>query len=611
VNNNSLITAFRSSTLLIRRIWRQIPLLTSLWLGIPLALGLVVVPGYSAQKQLIDLFMVAYADSVHSPASWGAMIVRAWPFLSVITGVAVIKSLLNALQNVIDAKFRDQASLTLQSEVYRKAANVPLERLDQAEYYDRLSRAKSVAGEDIFGILQNIVSALRLLFELIGLLAVCWLAGPVVDGIVAVVFAISLSIRLEADLVKRRLNRDLTRAGREAGYLRETIVKPATVRDMRIAGSMPYLLDKWSTVMKQSLGLRMNANRREIRRGIIVSTVQIAGLFGVIAWMAIQLKSGHVTAGTFVVVFQALRHVYGISSRIAFPIGKIYIQSAKLLDVTEFLQEAEERGAGSERGAAHEPGLMGPIVFEGVTYRYPGQVRPVLQGIDLVLKPGETVALVGDNGAGKSTLIKLLFGLYRPTSGRITWDGVNLTGIGTGTDGLCNSRKSMSAVFQDFVRYETSVRDNVTFGAPEAAVADGRVREALRIGGAEALAQLPGGLDARVGLLQEDGRELSGGQWQRLAISRAALRDSRLLVLDEPTSALDPQHEKDLYESFRELGRGRTVLFVSHRLGWARFADRIVVLRAGRIVEEGTHDELLAAGGDYAAMFKAQAAWYR
>jgi ATP-binding cassette subfamily B protein len=434
-----------------------------------------------------------------------------------------------------------------------------------------------VAGEDLFGILQNIVSAFRLLFELIGLLAVCLLAGPGVAGIVAVVFAISLSIRLEADLVKRRLNRDLTRAGREADYLRETIIKPATVRDMR-----------------------------EIRRGIIVSTVQIVGMFGVIAWMAMQLKSGSVTAGTFVVVFQALRHVYGISSKLAFPIGKIYIQSAKLSDLTEFLQEAEESATAKGRESVRKPRPVGQIVFEGVTYRYPGQDRPVLQGIDLVLKPGETVALVGDNGAGKSTLVKLLLGMYKPSSGKVAWDGVELQDIGV--EWL---RRSMSAVFQDFVRYETSVRDNVAFGAPEVSVADSQVNEMLQVGGAEALAQLPGGLDARVGLLQEGGRELSGGQWQRLAISRAALRNSRLLALDEPTSALDPQHEKELYESFRELGRGRTVLFVSHRLGWARFADRIVVLRAGRIVEEGSHEELLAAGGGYAAMFRAQASWYK
>jgi ATP-binding cassette subfamily B protein len=594
---------------LMRRIWREIPLHAFLWLGIPLALGLVVVPGYSAQKQLIDLFMGAYADLAHSPAPWGAIILRAWPFLSVITGVAVLKSLLNALQNVIDAGFRDRASLLLQSEVHRKAANVPLERLDQPEYHDRLSRAKSVAGEDLFGILQNIVSAFRLLFELLGLLAVCWLAGPIVAGIVAIVFALSLSIRLEADLVKRRLNRDLTRAGREADYLRDRIINPATVRDMRIAGSIPYLLAKWSAVMQKSLGLRMNANRREIRRGIIVSTVQIAGLFGVIAWMAMQLKSGNVSAGTFVVVFQALRQVYGISSRLAFPIGKIYIQSAKLLDLTEFLQEAEDRGSNQGRDSAQqsalEPGPIGRIEFRSVTYRYPGQDRPMLQGIDLVLKPEETVALVGDNGAGKSTLVKLLLGLYRPTSGRITWDDVALEDIEAK-----RLHRSMSAVFQDFVRYETSLRDNVAFGDKETTVADGRLREALRIGGAEALTQMPGGLDARVGLLQEGGREFSGGQWQRLAISRAALRDSRLLVLDEPTSALDPQHEKDLYESFRELGRGRTVLFVSHRLGWARFADRIIVMRAGRIVEEGSHDKLLAADGQYAAMFQAQASWY-
>jgi ABC-type multidrug transport system fused ATPase/permease subunit len=155
------------------------------------------------------------------------------------------------------------------------------------------------------------------------------------------------------------------------------------------------------------------------------------------------------------------------------------------------------------------------------------------------------------------------------------------------------------------------LRDNVGFGLPDEESTDESIRRALRLAGADRLESLPGGLDARVGLVSEGGRQMSGGQWQRLAIARAAVRDARLLVLDEPTAALDPQHETELYRSFRELAEGRTVLFVSHRLGWARHADRIVVLRDGRIVEEGPHGILMAAGGDYASMFRAQAEWYR
>lgn len=597
--------------LLIGRIWRGMPILTSVWLGIPLLLGVLIVPGYSAQRDLVNLFAEGAAGR-----EWAEMLTLALPPLVLFTGTALIRTILAALQTMIDTRLRDRASQQVQSEVHKRAIGVPLERMDQADYYDRLQRAELVAGTDLFGVLQNAISFLRMLFELVGLLAVASMAHPAVGVLLVVVFALSFYIRLESDLVKRRLNRDLTRAGRESDYLRETAMKPETVRDMRIAGSMEYLTGKWSGLMRQSLALRMDANRREIRHGMIVSVLQITGLFAALVWMVLQLKSGEFQAGTLVIVFQAMRQAHGLSARMAFPVGKIYIQSAKIFDLVEFLRETQEFG---EAGKGEEtystgngilpgpgPGKEGRIVFEEVAYRYSGQDKPVLRNIRLSLKPGETVALVGENGAGKSTLVKLLLGLYQPTSGRITWDGTDLKELDREL-----LRRSMSAAFQDFVRYETTLRDNIEFGLPDEILADEAIRRALQTGGAAELELLPGGLDARIGLLTDGGRGLSGGQWQRLAIARAAVRDSRLLVLDEPTAALDPQHETELYRSFRELAQGRTVLFVSHRLGWARFADRILVLRAGQIVEEGSHETLLAAGKEYAAMFRAQAEWYR
>lgn len=604
MNQNALGTAFRGSFRLLYRIYRYIPVLSLIWLGVPLLLGALVVTGYSAQQRLIDLFM-----SSHAASAWADRIANAWPFLIIYTGTAVARCLLNALQRVLDTALRDQVSRYIQAEVHDKAAAAPLELLDQPEYYDRLHRAESVAGTDVFGVLSNLISVVRFLFELFGCLTVTALCSPLLTVMLAVVFAASFAIRLESDLVKRRLNRDLTRPGREADYLSGIMRKPETVRDMRISGSMSYLIAKWGAVMQRSLGLRMNANRREIRRGIFVSSIQIAGLCAAMAWMVLRMRAGGLSAGAFVVVFQAMRQAYGISGRMVFPVGKVYIQSAKIIDLVQFIAEIPAAGRDTrpiEQLPMKKPGPYGQIAFAKAAYRYPGHDRAVLQDIDLTLKPGETVALVGENGAGKSTLVKLLLGLYAPTSGRITWDGIDLQDMDPRS-----LRREMSAVFQDFVRYETTLRDNVGFGLPEEAASDDRLRAALRACRAEPLERQAEGLDRRVGRLTEGGRELSGGQWQRLAISRAALRDAQLLVLDEPTSALDPQYETELYRTFRQLAAGRTVLFVSHRLGWARHADRIVVLRQGRIVEEGAHDTLMAANGEYASMFRAQAAWYQ
>jgi ATP-binding cassette, subfamily B, bacterial len=611
MHNNSSAALWRSVVMLVYRIWRGMPVLASVWLGVPLLLGVLIVPGFTAQRDLVDLFIGGTVDR-----EWTEMFGLALPPLAVITGTALLRSALVALQNMIDAKLRDRASMRIQSEVHERAVSVPLERLEQSEYYDRLQRAEIVAGTDLFGVLQNVLAFLRLIFELIGLLAVSSLVYPLVGVLLGFVFAVSFTIRLESDIVVRRLNRDLTRSGRQSDYLREALTKPETVKEMRIFGSIDYLINKWTDIMRQSLALRMNARRREIRRGIIVSTLQITGLFGAIAWMVLQMRSGGFTAGTLVIVFQAMRQAYSISGRMAHPIGKIYIQTAKIFDLVEFLRESPEERAGFVKGTdrlakeslpstLQSPGQTGRIVFEDVTYQYSGADEPVLRSIRLTLNPGETIALVGENGAGKSTLVRLLLGLYKPSAGRITWDGTDLKELDP-----VSLRRSMSAAFQDFVRYETTLRDNVGFGEPDKIRTDVAIRRALQSGGAAGMESMPSGLDARLGLVSDGGRELSGGQWQRLAIARAALRDARLLVLDEPTAAIDPQHETELYRSFRELAQGRTALFVSHRLGWARFADRIVVLRDGRIVEEGSHETLLAAGREYASMFRAQAEWY-
>jgi ATP-binding cassette subfamily B protein len=606
MSSNSLVTMWTSVVLLSSRIWRSMPVLASAWLGVPLLLGALIVPAFAAQRDLIDLF-----GSTAGEQAWADVFKLAWPPLVIIIGIALLRSVLASLQDMLNIRLQDRASMHIQSEVHKRAISVPLERMDHADYYDRLQRAELVAGTDLLGLLQNLISCVRYLFEIAALMLVVSLVHPVLGIVLGVVFTISLTIRLESEIVVRRLNRDLTQSGRQSDYLSEAITQASTVKEMRIFDSMNYLIQKWLGIMRHSLSLRMNARRREIRYGMIVSSVQIIGLFGAIVWMVFQMKSIAITAGTVVIVFQAMRQAFSISSSMQHPISKIYIQSAKVFDLVEFLRESPENCLSNqtltiESSTNRSPGSIGKIVFEDVTYRYANTTIPILESINLTLNPGETVALVGENGAGKSTLVRLILGLYHPTEGRITWDDIALNKLDP-----TQLRHSMSAAFQDFVRYETTLRDNVGFGLSKEIHNDTAIRQALRVSGASELEVNSGGLDTPVGLMSDGGQELSGGQWQRLAIARAAVLDAQLLVLDEPTAALDPEHETEMYRSFRELSQGKTVLFVSHRLGWARFADRIVVLKDGCIVEEGTHDTLMALGREYSSMFHAQAEWYK
>jgi ATP-binding cassette subfamily B protein len=246
------------------------------------------------------------------------------------------------------------------------------------------------------------------------------------------------------------------------------------------------------------------------------------------------------------------------------------------------------------------------IRFENVGFTYPGSQRPALRAIDLHLRSGERIALVGENGAGKTTLARLLLGLYQPTEGRILVDGVDLANLDP-----ADWRHRAAAVFQEFQQYHLTVRENIGFGNLERLHDLAAIERAGRLSGADAvIATLPAGCETPLGKAYEEGMELSLGQWQKLAVARAYLREAELLVLDEPAAALDARAEVEVYRQFRDVSRGKTVLLISHRLGSARLADRILVLDAGRIVEEGSHAELMARRGLYARMLGAQAQWY-
>jgi ABC-type multidrug transport system fused ATPase/permease subunit len=391
---------------------------------------------------------------------------------------------------------------------------------------------------------------------------------------------------------------------RKAHYFRDMAVGPAATKEIRTFGLHDMITTRfrthWYAVMRDAWRSRTQGAPRSMVA--LVGSVAITGV--AYALLARDLAHGAISAAAFTVYIQAV----GTASNLSLNDNELRVEygAAALPAVTAL----EAKVARVLRPEAVEPVRDQPqrsVRFEHVDFRYPNTTSDIFEGLDLDVEAGRSLAIVGVNGAGKTTLIKLLAGLYQPTAGRITVDGVDLRDLDPG-----GWQRRVAAIFQDFVHYEMSAADNIGFGAVEHLADRSLIVDAARAAGAdEIVAALPNGFDTVLSRQYRDGTDLSGGQWQRLALARALMAvraGAGILVLDEPTANLDVRAEAVLFDQFLELTRGCTTVLISHRFSTVRRADRICVLDGGRVIEAGSHDELVALGGRYAVMFNAQAA---
>jgi ATP-binding cassette subfamily B protein len=337
----------------------------------------------------------------------------------------------------------------------------------------------------------------------------------------------------------------------------------------------------------------------------VLSLFATATLYGAYAWIALTTVAGGITLGQMTMYLLLFRQGQAAVAAILAAVGGMYEDNLYLSTLYEYLETPVQPPAGAARRG---PRPQDGIAFEHVTFTYPGASEPTLQDITLQLPPGSSLALVGENGSGKTTLIKLLTRLYAPTAGRILFEGLDIREW----DEVA-LRERIGVIFQDFARYQMRVGENVGAGDERHFEDEVRWREAADKGrAAEFIAELPQRYETQLGKWFKDGRELSGGQWQKIALSRAFMRTGAdVLVLDEPTAAMDARAEAEVFEHFRQLARDRITILISHRFSTVRMADQIAVLDRGRIVERGTHAALTAAGGHYAQLFALQARGYQ
>ncbi len=525
--------------------------------------------------------------------------------LAVELGLAILSDLLGRVVSLVDGLLSERFANATSVRLMEHAATLDLEDFEDSELQDKLDRARrqtmgrSALMGQVFGQAQDLVTIATFAAGLT-------LYAPAL--IVLLVLALVPAFLGEAHFNAQSysLNYAWTPERRELDYVRQTGASVETAKEVKIFGLNAFLIGRYRELAEKFYEAgRILATKRALWGGLLtaIGTLGYYIAYGLIAWRTLR---GDFTIGDLTFLSGSFRRLRNLLEGILIGFSQMAGQALYLDDLFSFFEIRPEIVSPPNPRPIPQP-LREGLTFEDVGFRYPGAERFAVRHLSFTLRAGEVLALVGENGAGKTTLVKLLARLYDPDEGRIVLDGHDLKEYD-----LKELRSNVGVIFQDFVRYHLTAAENIAVGRIEARADRARIEAAATAAMAdEVIRRLPNGYDQIIGKRFRTGVDLSGGEWQKIAIARAYMRGAQLLILDEPTAALDARSEFEVFKRFKELSEGRTAVLISHRFSSVRMADRILVLEGGELEASGTHEELLAAGGRYAELFELQAAGYR
>ncbi|MFD2115104.1 ABC transporter ATP-binding protein [Paenibacillus yanchengensis] len=549
--------------------------------------------------QIVNQATALYRGDIEAGAIWWWLAV--WALLH------IISILLRPIFTVIEEKLRQKTQEMMVSRLHHKAQQLPLEIFERAEIYDKLSRARTISdpGFLLFLDLYAIISAAITLISFAIIIAGwnVWLTFTII--IVAIPTLIVQLLKTKrlytveiAALPEKRLLQ----------YIEKIMSSRDSAQEVRTFQLSHWLSLYWRSLYWKMANHRYKQEKKLTLIEVLFTQLALTGLVFSIGWATYAVANGSLSTGAYAGMLVALQAVYTNISTIFDNTNRLSQAFLRINDYFAYmdLPQGDEQKYLVSNHAASSNNERNEIVAEQVSFQYPFTNRFIINQLSLTIRPGERIAIVGENGSGKTTLAKLLTGLYRATSGTIMFNKIAVEQLEKDV-----WRKNMSAVFQDFTKYAVSLQYNIGFGNDVQKDNMEKIAQAAKLGGAASIAkQLPDGFETELTKQFTGGVDLSGGQWQKVAISRSFMREASIILLDEPTAALDPVAEADAFQRFLTMIEKTTAILISHRLGLARHCDRIIVLHNGEIIEQGTHDELQGQQGEYARLWQLQSQWY-